>query len=93
MDKKSRKLVVTSIIFIFLVSAINIKNISNENKSSDEIEIEKSLNNEELIEEPEKSKVRFLGTILAPVTNLVQSALGNDCDPFYEGSVPHPEKK
>jgi hypothetical protein len=45
------------------------------------------------MKDPEKSKVRFLGTILAPVTNLVQSALGNDCEPFYEGSVPHPEKK
>ncbi len=42
------------------------------------------------VREPEKSGVRFLETIIAPVTNLLQAALGKNCEPFYEGSVPHP---
>ncbi len=43
--------------------------------------------------EPEKSQIRFLTTIIAPVTNLIQAALGSDCVVFYEGAVSHPEKK
>ena len=45
------------------------------------------------IDEPEKSQIRFLETIIAPLTNLFQAALGSNCEVFYEGSVAHPEKK
>ena len=36
-------------------------------------------------------KVKVVGTVLAPVTNLVDDMLGNDCDAFYKGSVEHPK--
>ncbi|MEN8798520.1 MAG: AsmA-like C-terminal region-containing protein, partial [Flavobacteriaceae bacterium] len=42
--------------------------------------------------EPEYSKVKFLKTLLAPVTNVVKGALGVKCDVFYDGIVTHPEK-
>jgi AsmA protein len=45
------------------------------------------------LENPERSRVKFLETIIAPVTNLLQAAVGNNCEPFYTGSVPHPESK
>jgi len=41
---------------------------------------------------PTLGKVKVVGTILAPVTNLVDDILGNDCDVFYNGSVKHPTK-
>jgi AsmA protein len=41
---------------------------------------------------PTLGKVKVVGTILAPVTNLVDDVLGNDCDVFYNGSVKHPTK-
>ncbi|MFX0189063.1 MAG: hypothetical protein ACFE8A_15165 [Candidatus Hodarchaeota archaeon] len=52
MNRKSRKLIVISMIFIIIASAINIKKISNENTSSDEIEVEKSFNKEKIKDEP-----------------------------------------
>jgi AsmA protein len=42
--------------------------------------------------EPQKSRIRFLETIIAPVTNLLQAAVGKDCEVFYKGSVAHPDK-
>jgi uncharacterized protein involved in outer membrane biogenesis len=42
--------------------------------------------------EPEYSKVKFLKTLLAPVTNVVKGALGVKCEVFYDGIVTHPEK-
>ncbi|MFX1394605.1 MAG: hypothetical protein ACFFAH_13650, partial [Promethearchaeota archaeon] len=53
MKKDSRKLIVISILFIFIVSAINIKNNFDKNKSSsNEINIEKSKEIETIHEEP-----------------------------------------
>ncbi len=40
---------------------------------------------------PTLGKVKVVGTILAPVTNLVDDVLGNDCELFYSGSVKHPK--
>ena len=44
------------------------------------------------LDSPALGKVKVVGTILAPVTNLVDDILGNDCVPFYNGSVNHPKK-
>ncbi len=41
--------------------------------------------------EPEYSKVKFLKTLLAPVTNVVKGALGVKCEVFYDGIVTHPQ--
>jgi hypothetical protein len=38
-------------------------------------------------------KVKVVGTVLAPVTNLVDDVTGKDCDVFYNGSVEHPKDK
>ncbi len=43
------------------------------------------------IKDPEKSNIKVIATLLAPVTNLLELALGIDCDPFYEGRIKHPE--
>jgi hypothetical protein len=40
---------------------------------------------------PTFGKVKVVGTVLAPVTNLVDDMLGNDCEVFYSGSVKHPK--
>jgi len=45
------------------------------------------------MKEPEKSQIRFLETIIAPLTNLFRAALSSDCEVFYEGSVAYPVKK
>jgi AsmA protein len=39
---------------------------------------------------PTLGKVKVMGTILSPVTNLVDNILGTDCDVFYNGSLKHP---
>jgi len=44
-------------------------------------------------EDPEKSKIKLISTLLAPVTNLLEVALGINCEPFYEGRIKHPEGK
>jgi hypothetical protein len=36
-------------------------------------------------------KVKVIGTLAAPVTNLVQDVFGTDCDKFYNGSLKHPQ--
>lgn len=41
------------------------------------------------IRNPERSKVRFFSTIMAPFTNLWNNAV-KDCEPFYTGRVAHP---
>jgi len=43
--------------------------------------------------DPEKSKVKVISTLLAPVTNLLDLALDKDCEPFYSGRVKHPGGK
>ena len=43
--------------------------------------------------DPEKSKIKLISTLLAPVTNLLEVTLGIDCEPFYEGRVKHPGSK
>ena len=40
---------------------------------------------------PQTGEIKVVGTILAPVTNLWDDVWGNDCDVFYNGSVPHPK--
>lgn len=42
---------------------------------------------------PTLGKVKVVGTVLAPVTNLVDDVTGKDCDVFYSGSVKHPVNK
>ena len=42
---------------------------------------------------PEYSQIKFLKTLLAPVTNVIKGAVGAKCDVFYEGSVSHPEER
>lgn len=43
--------------------------------------------------EPEYSKVKIVKTLLSPVTKVLNSVVGKDCDIFYEGIVAHPAKK
>jgi hypothetical protein len=38
-------------------------------------------------------KVKVVGTVLAPVTNLVDDVTGKDCEVFYSGSVEHPKNE
>ncbi len=41
--------------------------------------------------EPEPGKLKIVGTLLAPVTNLIDDIFGSDCEKFYTGSVKHPD--
>ncbi|MEZ5083149.1 MAG: hypothetical protein R2750_06845 [Bacteroidales bacterium] len=43
-----------------------------------------------LLEDPQKSDIKIVGTVLAPITNLVGGALGKDCDRIYQGKLEHP---
>lgn len=43
------------------------------------------------LDSPTMGNVKVVGTVLAPVTNLVDDVLGKDCDVFYSGSVEHPK--
>jgi AsmA protein len=45
------------------------------------------------LDSPTMGKVKVVGTVLAPVTNLVDDVTGKDCVVFYKGSVKHPLKK
>jgi AsmA protein len=42
------------------------------------------------INNPEKSRIQIITTLLAPVTNLLELTLGIECEPFYEGRIEHP---
>jgi AsmA protein len=42
------------------------------------------------LDAPTLGEVKVVGTVLAPVTNLVDDVIGNDCVVFYRGSVEHP---
>jgi AsmA protein len=44
------------------------------------------------IDSPTMGKVKVVGTVLAPVTNLVDDVLDSECDAFYNGIVEHPKK-
>ena len=44
------------------------------------------------IEKTERSHIRFLEIIIAPVTNLLQAASGKDCEVYYDGRVSAPKK-
>jgi AsmA protein len=41
--------------------------------------------------EPETGDIKVVGTILAPVTNILDDVFGTDCEVFYNGSVEHPK--
>lgn len=43
------------------------------------------------LDSPTMGKVKVVGTVLAPVTNLVDDVTGKDCVVFYSGSVEHPK--
>ena len=43
------------------------------------------------LDSPTMGKVKVVGTVLAPVTNLVDDVLDKDCDSFYNGIVEHPK--
>jgi len=43
------------------------------------------------LSQPEFSQINAASTILAPVTNILKSIGGVDCEPFYTGSLKHPE--
>ena len=43
------------------------------------------------LDSPQLGKVKVVGTVLAPVTNLVDDVTGKDCVVFYQGSVEHPK--
>lgn len=43
------------------------------------------------LNDPTIGKVEVVGTVLAPVTNLVDDITGKDCVVFYQGSVEHPK--
>ncbi len=45
------------------------------------------------LDSPTLGKVKVVGTVLAPVTNLVDDVTGKDCVVFYKGSVKHPVNK
>jgi AsmA protein len=45
------------------------------------------------IKDPQKSRIKLISTLLAPVTNLLDLALDKDCEPFYNGRIEHPERK
>ena len=45
------------------------------------------------VNEPTLESVKVVGTILSPVTNLVDDILGIDCDVFYDGTVKQPLEK
>ena len=42
--------------------------------------------------EPQWGKVNVVGTLLGAVTNVLKLVTGDNCRPFYTGSVPHPIK-
>jgi AsmA protein len=44
------------------------------------------------LDEPQKGEIKVVGTILAPVTNLVDDIFGADCEVFYDGTITHPNK-
>jgi hypothetical protein len=39
---------------------------------------------------PEMTSVNAVGTVLAPVTNVLKLLAGSECKPFYKGSLAHP---
>jgi len=47
------------------------------------------------LESPEQSDVDIVGTVLGPITNLIDGSQGKGCKPFYNGRLKHPlaEKK
>ncbi len=42
------------------------------------------------IENPEQSEVNIVGTVLGPITNLIDGSQGKGCKPFYMGRLKHP---
>jgi len=44
------------------------------------------------MENPQQSEIKIVGTVLAPITNLINGALGKDCEVFYDGKLEHPLK-
>ena len=44
------------------------------------------------LNEPQQSEVKIIGTLLGPITNLIEGSIGKDCEPFYVGKLTHPVK-
>jgi len=40
--------------------------------------------------DPEMGKINVVGTLLGAVINVFKSIAGNNCMPFYTGSIEHP---
>jgi len=45
------------------------------------------------LDDPQKSEIKIVSTVLGPVTNLIDGALGKDCEVVYDGKLSHPPKK
>lgn len=45
------------------------------------------------LNDPQYGEVNMVSTVLAPITNLIDGALGRDCEVFYDGKLLHPLKK
>jgi hypothetical protein len=45
------------------------------------------------LKKPEKSEVKVVKTVIAPLTNLINGALGKDCEAFYNGRIEAPVDK
>jgi len=45
------------------------------------------------LDDPEQSELKVVGTVLGPITNLIDGVLGKECDQFYDGKILHPAKK
>ena len=43
--------------------------------------------------QPALEKFSTIGTVLAPIRNIYNSVVGNQCTPFYSGEITHPEVK
>ena len=45
------------------------------------------------LDKPQMSEVKVMKTLFAPVTNLYNDIVGNDCVKFYNGTVKQPVNK
>lgn len=42
------------------------------------------------IKDPKTGELKIVSAVLGPVSNLIQGAVGKDCEVFYEGTIEHP---
>ncbi len=45
------------------------------------------------LDDPQQSEIKIVSTVLGPVTNLIDGALGKDCEVVYDGKLEHPSGK